>query len=362
MVPASAAYWLPVLLLLLSALAGPAGAQTYLALAPSSDDDSGGRNDRLQCGTFFHELKPALEACDRALDQSDSCPPECQPVFTKMPKACMVFISSWLPGPLNGSLSSDVRDGEKAFNLCDLITCAPNTTAASACSVPISLLRTLDLYQLEVLANKWAIEQSKQGGGGSFNGVKVAVIVAGVVAGNILIVAAVAGFVYLRKRRRNRRQLLEMQGMQQLRPHGAAGGSSGSDDGKFDRGTGADLDSAEAGRMGGKPGAAFDIAAATAVAAEALRRASLIAAGHPPRTPDFGSAQGVAALWAAATQGAAPWPTAASAQGLSSASGTLSTRTTADHLQPDEQAMMLMGSNGALVAGSGHSGGPHSPR
>lgn len=168
MVPASAAYWLPVLLLLLSALAGPAGAQTYLgeplspvgnsssrsrqprcrsvgwlcprrvqqqckfvleaqrrgaagvpqdgllapdrrrpvaslcslphrsaprsptlpssrlcaALAPSSDDDSGGRNDRLQCGTFFHELKPALEACDRALDQSDSCPPECQPVFT----------------------------------------------------------------------------------------------------------------------------------------------------------------------------------------------------------------------------------------------------------------------------------------
>lgn len=176
--------------------------------------------------------------------------------------------------------------------------------------------------------------------------------------------------------------------MQQLRPHGAAGGSSGSDDGKFDRGTGADLDSAEAGRMGGKPGAAFDIAAATAVAAEALRRASLaqaaaaaaqaggagsgsaggsggsrlIAAGHPPRTPDFGSAQGVAALWAAATQGAAPWPTAASAQGLSSASGTLSTRTTADHLQPDEQAMMLMGSNGALVAGSGHSGGPHSPR
>lgn len=47
-----------------------------------------------------------------------------------------------------------------------------------------AVLRTLDLYQLEVLANKWAIEQSQQSRGSSFNGVKVAVIVAGVVAGN----------------------------------------------------------------------------------------------------------------------------------------------------------------------------------
>ncbi|KAL4421755.1 hypothetical protein ABPG77_009738 [Micractinium sp. CCAP 211/92] len=382
MVCAKRAFWLPGLLLLLSALAGPAAAQTYLAPAPDSAEDSRSSSDRLQCGTFFHELKPALEACDRALDQSDSCPPECQPVFTKMPKACMVFISSWLPSPLNRSVSSDVRDGEKAFNLCDLITCPPNTTVTSECSVPISLLRTLDLYQLEVLANKWAIEQSQQSRGSSFNGVKVAVIVAGVVAGNILIVAAVAGFVYLRKRRQTRQHVLEMQGVHHLRPPpgGAAGCSYVGEDGKLGRGEGGDLDSAEHGRMGGKPGAAYDIAAATAVAAEALRRASLaqaaaaaavdaagsgssrlIAAAHPPRTPDAGSAQGVAALWAAATQGAAPWPSAGSAQGRSSGSGTLSSTTTADHLQPDEQAMMLMGSSGALAAGSGASEGVHSP-
>lgn len=174
-----------------------------------------------------------------------------------------------------------------------------------------------------------------------------------------------------------------MQGVQHLRPPpgGAAGCSYGGEDGKLGRGEGEDLDSAEHGRMGGKPGAAYDIAAATAVAAEALRRASLaqaaaaaavdaagsgssrlIAAAHPPRTPDAGSTQGVAALWAAATQGAAPWPPAGSAQGRSSGSGTLSSTTTADHLQPDEQAMMLMGSSGALAAGSGVSVGVHSPR
>ncbi|KAL4431452.1 hypothetical protein ABPG75_006708 [Micractinium tetrahymenae] len=394
MVPArTAATWLQGLLLLLAVLAGPVCAQS----PPASGDDSGNGSgdDRLRCSSFFHELKPALQACDRALDQSDSCPPECQPVFTKMPKACMIFISSWLPASLNGSLSSDVRDGEKAFNLCDLITCPPNATVASDCSVPVSLLRTLDLYRLEALASQWAIEQSKQGSGSSFNGVKVAVIVAGVVAGNILIVAAVAGFVYLRKRRRKRRRLIEAQCGQELAAapgtaRGRAGtgaGCGGSDDGKLEQRAGGDLDSAENGRMGGKPGAAYDIAAATAVAAEALRRASLaqaaaaaaaaaggrsstesggssllIVAGQPPRTPDVGSAQGVAALWAAATQGAVAWQRSASAQGHSSLSPTLSSSAaTAEHLQPDEQEMMLMGSSGALVARGGTSRGPHSP-
>lgn len=170
---------------------------------------------------------------------------------------------------------------------------------------------------------------------------------------------------------------------------GAAAGCGGSGEaGKLEHVAGGDLDSAESGRLNSKAGAAFDIAAATAVAAEALRRASLAhaaaaaaaaaagsssatgsggshlaAASQPPRTPDFSSAQGVAALWAAATQGAAPWPRGGPPQALSSASGTLSSsHTTADHLQADEQEMMLMGSRGALVARSSMSRSQRSPR
>ncbi|KAI3430255.1 hypothetical protein D9Q98_004851 [Chlorella vulgaris] len=306
------------------------------------------------CADYFRGIRDPLNACKDELGKqkdpaNSDCPSQCHNVFTNLKDDCAVIVNTSLPPSYKGPPAAGA--GSQPFDICEQMYCPDDV---QTCGIQIQVLRTLDLFSLpDRIAGSAPSQQS--------NNVNVGAVVAGVVCGNAVIVAAVACCMCLSRRHKRRRLHLAHQQQLQL----AAGAGTGvppdlapgvSSSSTLAAMKGEDrLDSAELGGIvaAGKPSAVGGLAIVASAApppgplrtvsryAPSEAHAAACGPGHHtmPGTPPYAAAAGEGHVWAlglssSGSQGG--W----TPRGPSPPFSSSATASIADHMQQDEAEMM----------------------
>ncbi|PRW32905.1 Prolyl 4-hydroxylase subunit alpha-2 isoform A [Chlorella sorokiniana] len=273
-----------------------------------------------QCAYYFQEREPSFSRCRTELDRaatanSTNCPDQCLNLLEGVPRDCVRAVKQSLDQ--SAFREPAEQNSENPFDICRTSLCDPDSNRH--CLVTVKAVLVLQpLWLLQNPANSvWASlngdpirNTPPDSGDGS---VSVGAIIGGVIAGNVVVLACVVGFVWLRRRRMHRMQQQQLQ--LQLGSVAAGGstklGSELSGDGlpSWKARPNADIDSAEAGISKEPTPRPTLNATAVGLGPSPLGRSSagsVIPAGAPqPEPAPTDGADHVAALWASAAQAAA---------------------------------------------------------